>query len=80
MASMETTNQAELGDAGLIVDLSDEQRRELELRRYLRVGDELIWIGIDQRVRRERVSQVGYVQTSRGVFRVSRLTGEVVEV
>ena len=77
---MEATKKVELRDAGLIGDLSDEQRRELELRRYLRVGDELIWIEIDHRVRRERTAQIGYVQTERGVFRVSRLTGEVVEV
>lgn len=77
---METTKKAELRDMGLVEDLSDEQRRELDLRRHLRVGEELIWIGIDHRVRRERIAQVGYVQTERGVFRVSRLTGEVVEV
>ena len=77
---MEETSEAELRDAGLLEDLSDEQRRELELRRYLRVREELIWIGIDNRVRRERIAQIGYVQTGRGVFRVSRLTGEVVEV
>ena len=77
---MEDTKKAELRDAALIEDLSDEQRRELELRRYLRVGEELIWIGIDHRIRRERIAQIGYVQTDRGIFRVSRLTGEVVEV
>ena len=77
---MAATEEAELRDAELIEDLSDEQRRELELRRHLRVGDELIWIEIDHRVRREQVAKIGYVQTARGVFRVSRLTGEVVEV
>ena len=77
---MEATRNAELRDAALIEDLSDEQRRALELRSYLRVGEELIWIEIDHRVRRERIARIGYVQTERGVFRVSRLTGDVVEV
>ena len=77
---MAEREKAELRDAALIEDLSDEQKRELDLRHYLRVGDELIWIGMDHRVRRERIAQIGYVQTARGVFRVSRLTGKVVEV
>ena len=77
---MEATKKVELLDAALIADLSDEQKRELELRSYLRLGDELIWIELDRRVCRNRIAQIGYVQTERGVFRVSRLTGEVVEV
>ena len=77
---MEATKTTDPRDAALIEDLSDEQRRELELRRHLRVGEELIWIELDQRVRRERIDQIGYVHTARGVFRVSRLTGKVVEV
>ncbi len=64
----------------LIEDLSAEQRGELERRHYVRVGDELVWTETDGRVRRERVRNLYYVQTARGIFRVSRVTGEVVEV
>jgi hypothetical protein len=71
---------ADLEDAALIADLDAAKLRELELRHYARVGDDLVWIEPGRRVRRERASRVYYVQTARGVFRVSRLTGEVIEV
>jgi hypothetical protein len=67
-------------DADLLEDLTPEQRQELERRRHLRVGRDLVWIELDGRVRRQRFDSVYYFQTERGVFRVSRLDGEVVEV
>jgi hypothetical protein len=69
-----------LKDAALLDDLGEAQRRQLALRHYLKVGDELIWIDPDRRVRRQRATSVYYVPTARGVYRVSKLTGEVVEV
>ena len=71
---------AQAADVGLIEDLSEAQRRELELRHVLRVGDDLVWIDPSQRVRRQRASSLYYVPTRRGVYRVSKLTGEVIEV
>jgi len=61
-------------------DLSDDERRELESRHYVRKGDELVWIELDGDLRREPLSSVYYIRTERGVFRVSRLDGRVIEV
>jgi hypothetical protein len=61
-------------------DLSEDERRELERRHYVRKGDELVWIELDGDVRREPVSGLYYIQTDRGVFRVSRINGQVIEV
>jgi len=61
-------------------DLSDDERSELETRHYVRKGDELVWIELDGNLRREPLSNVYYIRTERGVFRVSRLNGQVVEV
>lgn len=80
MASYAPRPMPELTDTALIEDLTPEQRAELELRTVLRVGKDLVWIELDGRVSRAPVSNVYYVQTERGVFRVSRLSGEVVEV
>ena len=81
MAATDTEGAlAHAADVGLIEDLSEAQRRELELRHVLRVGDDLVWIDPNQRVRRQRASSVYYVPTRRGVYRVSKLTGEVIEV
>lgn len=67
-------------DAALIEDLSDAQRRELALRHVLHVGDDLVWIDPTRRVRRQRATTLYYVPTGRGVYRVSKLTGELIEV
>ena len=67
-------------DAALISDLSEPERNELEQSHYLRKGDDLIWLEPGGGVRRERASKLYYIQTRRGVFRVSRITHEVVEV
>lgn len=64
----------------LCQDLSEDERRQLDMRHYVRKGDELVWIELDGDLRREPVSKVYYIHTARGVFRVSRLDGRVVEV
>ena len=68
------------GEAALLEDLSPEQRRELETRHAVRVGDSLVWIEPEGRVRRERVSRLYYVRTARGVFRYSKIDDALVEV
>lgn len=60
--------------------LTPEEREELERRRYVRTGSHLVWIEPESGVRRERLSNLYYVRTDRGVFRVSRISGEIVEV
>lgn len=80
MAEAPSDPFAGLQDVGLIDDLDEAQRRELALRHVLRVGEDLVWIDPDRRVRRQRATSVYYVPTARGVYRVSKLTGEVVEV
>lgn len=67
-------------DHAFLRDLSARERDELERRQHLRRGDEVLWIEPDGRLRREPVSNVYYIQTARGVFRLSRITKEVVEV
>jgi hypothetical protein len=68
------------GAAPLLQDLSPEQQRELERRSYVTAGKDLVWREPDGTVRREKLSSLYYVRTAAGVFRVSRLTGQVVEV
>lgn len=80
MGSMAADETPEADDSGLLQDLEEAERGELERRRYARKGSDLIWIEPDGRVRRERVSNLYYIQTGRGVFRVSRINGRVVEV
>jgi len=67
-------------DAALISDLSEPERNELEQCHYVRKGDDLVWLELGGGVRRERASSLYYIQTRLGVFRVSRITHEVVEV
>lgn len=66
--------------AGLLGDLSDEQRAELDSRGYVKVGLDLAWIEPGGRERREPLDRLYYVHTLRGMFRVSLLTGDLVEV
>ena len=63
-----------------ITDLSEPERTELEQAHYVRKGGDLVWLEPGGGVRRERASKLYYIQTRRGVFRVSRITHEVVEV
>jgi hypothetical protein len=70
----------DVNSSPLCVDLSADERRELERRHYVRKGDELVWIELDGDLRREPVSSVYYIRTERGVFRLSRINGQVIEV
>ncbi len=67
-------------DDTLLQSLTAEQREELERRRYVNVGDSLVWIEPGLAVRKEKLASLYYVRTDRGVFRVSRLNQQVVEV
>ncbi len=64
----------------ILASLTSEQREELERRGYVKLGDALIWIEPESGVRKELLSNLYYIRTGRGVFRVSRISGEVVEV
>jgi len=61
-------------------DLDADERQELTLRHYVRKGPDLVWVEPGGKVRRERADGLYYIQTARGVFRVSRISQEVVEV
>ncbi len=67
-------------DTTLLEGLTPEEQRELELQRYVKVGKDLIWIEVDGCVRREPAETLYYIQTARGIFRVSRINGRVIEV
>lgn len=67
-------------DEARLAALSPEQRATLEAERALRVGDELVWIEPEGRVRREKLARLYYVRTSRGMFRWSKIEDALVEV
>jgi hypothetical protein len=67
-------------DAALLTDLTAEQRSTLESERAVRVGDELVWIEPEGRVRREKVARLYYVRTAKGMFRWSKIDDALVEV
>lgn len=69
-----------LDDTPLLSDLSAEERSQLERQRHHVKGSDVIWIEPGGQVRREPIDGVYYLQTDRGVFRVSRITHRVVEV
>jgi hypothetical protein len=76
-----TSDQAEaLRDDPQIASLTPEEKQELETRQVVTVGDDVVWIEPDGRIRREKLSSVYYIRTGRGVYRVSRISKEVVEV
>ena len=60
--------------------LSSEQMAELELKGYVTVGDDVVWKDRERGLRREPMSRLYYIQTDKGVFRISRITREVIEV
>jgi hypothetical protein len=70
---------ARRGDS-ILDALTDEQHAELERRSYVWVGDDVVWIDRERGVCREPMRRLYYIQTARGVFRVSRITREIVEV
>jgi len=76
-----TTNQAEEpANDPLVASLTPEQRETLETRHLVTTGDEVVWVEPDGRIRREKLSSLYYIRTRRGVYRVSRISNEVVEV
>lgn len=64
----------------IVASLTEEQRRELERKQYVQVGPDLVWIEPEGAVRREAATSLYYIRTRRGVFRVSRISGQVIEV
>jgi hypothetical protein len=80
IAAMAADPDRERRNAAILDGLSDAQRRELEANRTLRLDDSLVWIEPEGAVRRERVSHLYYVRTSRGVFRYSKIDDALVEV
>lgn len=60
--------------------LSDDEKAELERRSFVKVGNDVVWADPERGIRREAMSRLYYIQTTNGVFRVSRITREIVEV
>ena len=76
-----TTEQAEeLRDDPLTASLTPEEKETLRTRYLVTTGDEVVWVEPDGRIRRETLSSLYYIRTRRGVYRVSRISNEVVEV
>lgn len=68
------------GGDSILNGLTDEQRADLERKSYVWVGEDVVWIDRERGVRREAMSRLYYIQTTAGVFRVSRIAREIVEV
>jgi hypothetical protein len=78
-----TTDRAEeqeLANDPLIASLTPEEKETLQTRYLVTTGDEVVWVEPDGRIRREKLSSLYYIRTRRGVYRVSRISNEVVEV
>ena len=76
-----TTEQAdELRDDPLTASLTPEEKETLQIRCLVTTGNEVVRIEPDGRIRREKLSSLYYIRTRRGVFRVSRISNQVVEV
>jgi hypothetical protein len=76
-----TTEQADvLRDDPLTASLTPEEKETLQTRHMVTTGDEVVWVEPDGRIRREKLSSLYYIRTRRGVYRVSRISNEVVEV
>lgn len=67
-------------EEAVLAALTPEQRAQLEAERVLRIGDELIWIEAEGRIRKQPVSKLYYVRTSLGMFRWSKIEDALVEV
>lgn len=67
-------------DAALLALLTPEQRATLEADGSVRVGDALVWIEPEGRVRREKLARLYYVRTPRGMYRWSKIDDALVEV
>jgi hypothetical protein len=77
---MATDEDQEPRDARILASLSEKQRGELERKQYVKVEDDLVWIEPEGAVRKEKAASLYYIRTNRGVFRISRISEEVVEV
>ena len=77
---MTTEPADELRDDPLIASLTPEEEKTLRTRDLVTTGDEVVWVEPDGRIRREKLSGLYYIQTRRGVYRVSRISNKVVEV
>ena len=77
---MTTDPAEELRDHPLLASLTPEERETLQTRHLVTIGDQVIWMEPDGRIRREKLSSLYYIRTRRGVYRVSRINNEVVEV
>lgn len=67
-------------EEAILAALKPEERAQLDADRVLRVGDELIWIETQGRVRKQPVAKLYYVRTSLGMFRWSKIEDALVEV
>jgi hypothetical protein len=77
---MTTDRTEELRDDPLTASLTPEETETLQTRYLVTTGDEVVWVEPDGRIRREKLSSLYYIRTRRGVYRVSRISNEVVEV
>ena len=76
-----TSDQSEqLRDDPLVASLTPEEQETLRTRHIVTTGNEVVWIEPDGRIRCEKASKLYYIRTGRGVYRVSRISKEVVEV
>jgi hypothetical protein len=77
---MATDRAEELDDDPLIESLTPEERQTLTSTHLVTTGEEVVWIEPDGRIRRDKLSNLYYIRTRRGVFRVSRISRKVFEV
>ena len=61
-------------------ELSDDEAKLLRERHCVLSGETAYWIEPSGRLRKERASRLYYIQTPRGVYRYSKISGELVEV
>jgi hypothetical protein len=71
---------ADLEKEEFLESLSPEEKDELQLRHFVKSGDDVVWIEPERRVRKEKAAALYYIRTGKGVFRISRLNGEIIEV
>jgi len=71
----------QIDDPGsLLSELTEDESKLLEERHCVCRGEDVYWVEPSGRVRKERASRLYYIQTRVGVYRVSKLSGELVEV
>jgi hypothetical protein len=77
---MTTELPEDLLDDPRVASLTPEEKETLRTRYLVTTGDEAVWVEPDGRIRREKLSSLYYIRTRRGVYRVSRISKEVLEV